>query len=164
MKIYLFLTVSLISFCLKAQDHTNIKKPNIIFILSDDHATDAISAYSDRFAELSPTPNIDRIAKEGAIINNAFSTNAICGPSRASIITGKYSHINNYYKNYKGGYFDGNQWTFPKELQDSGYQTALVGKWHLASEPQGFDYYKYHIAKGEQGLYWDPIYNDNGKT
>ena len=98
MKIYLFLTVSLISFCLKAQDHTNIKKPNIIFILSDDHATDAISAYSDRFAELSPTPNIDRIANEGAIINNAFSTNAICGPSRASIITGKYSHINNYYK------------------------------------------------------------------
>jgi len=164
MKIYLFFIISLISFYLKAQDQTNVKKPNIIFILSDDHATDAISAYSDRFAELSPTPNIDRIANEGAIINNAFSTNAICGPSRASIITGKYSHVNNYYKNYKGGYFDGNQWTFPKALQDSGYQTALVGKWHLASEPQGFNYYKYHIAKGEQGLYWDPVYNDNGKT
>lgn len=152
------------SFYLKAQDQTNVKKPNIIFILSDDHATDAISAYSKRFARLSPTPNIDRIANEGAILKNAFSTNAICGPSRASIITGKYSHINNYYKNYKGGYFDGDQWTFPKELHKFGYQTALVGKWHLASVPQGFDYYKYHISKGEQGVYWNPIYNDNGKT
>ena len=140
------------------------EKPNIIFILSDDHATNAISAYNDRFKEIAPTPNIDRIANEGAILTNAFSTNAICGPSRASIITGKYSHKNGYYKNYKGGYFEGNQWTYPKAFQASGYQTALVGKWHLASEPQGFDYYKYHIDHGEQGVYWNPSYNENGKT
>lgn len=138
-------------------------KPNIIFILSDDHATDAISAYSDRFKQIAPTPNIDRIAHEGAILKNTFSTNAICGPSRASIITGKHSHINKYYKNYQGGYFDGSQWTFPKELQQAGYETALVGKWHLASTPQGFDYYKYHIDHGEQGVYWNPTYNENSK-
>ena len=109
------------------------KRPNVIFILSDDHATNAITAYSNRFKEISPTPNIDRIAKEGAILTNTFSTNAICGPSRASIITGKYSHENGYYKNYKGGYFNGDQWTYPKELQKNGYKTALIGKWHLAS-------------------------------
>ena len=147
-----------------AQEKKQTKsKPNIIFILSDDHATDAISAYSDRFKDLAPTPNIDRIAEEGAILNNMFSTNAICGPSRASIITGKYSHENGYYKNYKGGYFDNTQWTYPKALQKFGYQTAMVGKWHLASEPTGFDYFKYHIDHGEQGVYWDPTYIENGK-
>ncbi|HBK84021.1 MAG TPA: sulfatase, partial [Flavobacterium sp.] len=103
-----------------------------------------------------------KIAQEGAILKNAFCTNGICGPSRASIITGKYSHINKYYKNYQGGYFDGSQWTFPKALQQGGYQTALVGKWHLASTPEGFDYYKYHIDHGEQGVYWNPTYNENG--
>jgi len=90
-------------------------------------------------------------------------TNAICGPSRAAILTGKYSHVNGYFKNYKGGVFNNQQWTYPQSLQASGYQTALIGKWHLVSEPIGFDYYKYHISKGEQGLYWDPVYNDNGK-
>lgn len=140
------------------------KRPNIIFILSDDHATSAITAYDKRFEKIAPTPNIDKIAKEGAILKNTFSTNAICGPSRASIITGKYSHVNKYYKNYQGGYFDGSQWTFPKALQNGGYQTALVGKWHLASKPEGFDYYKYHIDHGEQGVYWDPTYNENGTS
>ena len=158
-----------ILFCLTCSCFVNCQntertsqRPNIIFILSDDHATNAISAYSDRFKEIAPTPNIDRIANEGAILTNAYSTNAICGPSRASIITGKYNHINGYYKNYQGGYFDGIQWTYPKALQNSGYQTALVGKWHLASEPQGFDYYKYHIDHGEQGVYWNPTYSENG--
>jgi len=141
-----------------------IKKPNIVFILSDDHATNAITAYNDRFKGIAETPNIDKIANEGAILTNAFSTNAICGPSRASIITGKYSHINKYYKNYKGGYFDGSQWTYPKALKKAGYQTALIGKWHLASAPQGFDYYKYHIDHGEQGVYWDPTYSENGTS
>tara|TARA_B100000900_G_scaffold247694_1_gene210745 strand:- start:2682 stop:4265 length:1584 start_codon:yes stop_codon:yes gene_type:complete len=139
------------------------KRPNIIFILSDDHTTNAISAYGGLYKDIAPTPNIDRIADEGAILNNTFATNSICGPSRASILTGTYSHINGYYKNYKGGVFDNSQWTFPQELQKSGYNTALVGKWHLASEPVGFDYYKYHISRGQQGFYWDPIYNDNGK-
>ena len=139
------------------------KRPNIIFILSDDHTTNAISAYGGLYKDIAPTPNIDRIANEGAILNNTFATNSICGPSRASILTGTYSHINGYYKNYKGGVFDNSQWTFPQELQKSGYNTALVGKWHLASEPVGFDYFKYHISRGQQGFYWDPIYNDNGK-
>jgi arylsulfatase A-like enzyme len=146
------------------QESTVLKKPNIIFILSDDHATNAITAYSNRFKTIAPTPNIDKIAHEGAILTNAFSTNAICGPSRASILTGTYSHVNNYYKNYQGGRFDGSQWTYPKALQNAGYQTALVGKWHLASEPQGFDYFKYHIDHGEQGVYWNPTYNENGKS
>ena len=138
-------------------------RPNIIFILSDDHTTNAISAYGGIYKDIAPTPNIDRIANEGAILKNTFATNSICGPSRASILTGTYSHVNGYYKNYKGGVFDNTQWTFPQELQKSGYNTALVGKWHLASEPVGFDYYKYHISRGQQGFYWDPIYNDNGK-
>lgn len=139
------------------------EKPNIIFILSDDHATNAITAYIDRFKGMAETPNIDKIAKDGAILRNAFSTNAICGPSRASIITGKYSHVNGYYKNFQGGLFNADQWSYPKALKESGYKTALVGKWHLASVPQGFDYYKYHLDHGEQGVYWNPTYSENGK-
>ena len=158
----LLLICSVILIGCNTKEVENQKQPNIIFILSDDHATNAISAYSDRFEEIAPTPSIDRLANEGAILYNAYSTNAICGPSRASIITGKYNHINQYYKNYKGGYFNGDQWTYPKALQSAGYETALVGKWHLASEPQGFDYYKYHTDHGEQGVYWNPTYSENG--
>lgn len=157
----ILLLVAFLTAC--TQDQNSSKNtPNIIFILSDDHATNAITAYSDRFEGIAPTPHIDQIANEGAILTNAFSTNAICGPSRASIITGKYSHINGYYKNYKGGYFNSDQWSYPKALQKAGYQTALIGKWHLASEPKGFDYYKYHIDHGEQGVYWNPTYSENG--
>ncbi|WP_430812633.1 MULTISPECIES: sulfatase family protein [unclassified Carboxylicivirga] len=141
-----------------------VEKPNILFIMTDDHASHAISAYGGIYSKIAPTPNIDRLANEGVLMNNVFCTNAICGPSRAAILTGKYSHMNGYLKNYKGGRFDNTQWTFPKELQANGYQTAIVGKWHLASEPTGFDYYKYHVARGEQGFYWNPVYNDNGDT
>ena len=139
------------------------KKPNIIFILSDDHTTNAISSYGGIYKDIAPTPNIDKIAGDGAILKNVFATNSICGPSRASILTGTYSHVNGYYKNYKGGVFNNNLWTFPQELQKSGYNTALVGKWHLASEPVGFDYFKYHVSRGQQGFYWNPVYNDNGQ-
>ena len=161
----LFLLVFLLS-TLKNYGQKEIdskKPPNIVFIFSDDHATNAISAYGGIFKALAPTPNIDRIANEGAILTNTLCTNAICGPSRASILTGKYSHVNGYYKNYKGGVFDSKQWTYPQALKKAGYQTALVGKWHLASKPVGFDYYKYHVAQGQQGLYWNPVYNDNGQ-
>ena len=167
MNLLLKLFISLIlltSIGIKNNSKTNSQnRPNIIFILSDDHTTNAISAYGGIYKDIAPTPNIDRIANEGAILKNTFATNSICGPSRASILTGTYSHVNGYYKNYKGGVFDNTQWTFPQELQKSGYNTALVGKWHLASEPVGFDYYKYHVSRGQQGFYWDPIYNDNGK-
>lgn len=161
-KVFSLLLIFSTVFVLAQNKNEQSKRPNIIFILSDDHATKAITAYSDFFKTLAPTPNLDRIANEGAILTNALCTNAICGPSRAAIITGKYSHINKYYKNTKGGNFDGSQWTYPKELQKNGYQTALVGKWHLASEPQGFDYFKYHIEHGEQGVYWNPTYSENG--
>jgi len=159
--ILFFYTINL--FCHSQVLPKNKKPPNIVFIFSDDHATNAISAYGGLFRDIAPTPNIDRIASEGTLLKNALCTNAICGPSRASILTGKYSHVNGYYKNYKGGVFENAQWTFPQALKTAGFQTALVGKWHLASEPVGFDYYKYHISKGQQGFYWDPVYNDNGQ-
>ena len=140
------------------------ERPNIIFIMSDDHAAHAITAYGGIYDELAPTPNIDRLAEEGMLMRNVFCTNAICGPSRACILTGKYNHINGYYKNESGGQFNADQWTFPEELQKNGYQTALFGKWHLGSEPRGFDYFKYHQGAGQQGFYWDPVYNENGQA
>jgi arylsulfatase A-like enzyme len=139
------------------------KRPNIIYIMSDDHAAQAISAYGGIYDSIAPTPNIDRLANEGILFNNVFCTNAICGPSRAAILTGKYSHINGYYKNESGGQINSDQWTFPEELQRNGYRTALIGKWHLGSEPKGFDHFKFHSNAGQQGSYWDPEYNENGK-
>ena len=100
--------------------------PNILFIMTDDHALKAISAYDDNLIH---TPNIDRIAKEGALFTQAFATNSICAPSRATILTSKFSHLNGQKDNH--AIFDGNQQTFPKLLQNYGYQTALIGKWHL---------------------------------
>ena len=138
--------------------------PNILFIMTDDHAAHAISAYGGIFDSLAPTPNIDRLADEGTLLNNVFCTNAICGPSRAAILTGKFSHQNGFYKNHQGGKFDSSQWTFPQEFQRKGYRTALFGKWHLGTEPVGFDYFKYHNNKGQQGTYYDPIYNENGQN
>ena len=90
---------------------TELSQPNIIYIMSDDHASHAISAYEGIYAEVAPTPNIDRLASEGALFTNTFCTNSICGPSRASILTGKYSHQNGFYKNEGGHPFDGSQVT-----------------------------------------------------
>ncbi len=128
--------------------------PNIVFIMSDDHAYQAISSYDGR---LNQTPNIDRLAEEGMRFTQSFVTNSICGPSRAVMLTGKYSHINGHIDNNVA--FDGSQQTFPKLLQKAGYQTAIVGKWHLKSEPTGFDYY--NILPG-QGHYYNPDFIENG--
>ena len=144
------------------KDTLSIQKPNIIYIMADDLTTQAISAYGGIYSDIAPTPNMDRIAKEGMLFQDVLCTNAICGPSRAAILTGNYSNINGYYKNESGGKFDETQWTFPQEFQKNGYQTSLFGKWHLGSEPKGFDEFKYHNSAGQQGHYWDPIYNENG--
>lgn len=125
--------------------------PNIIFIMSDDHAFQAISAYGHKLGKLAPTPNIDRIAKNGVIFQNNFCTNSICGPSRAVILTGKHSHINGFRMN--GERFDGSQPTLPKQLKKLGYETAMIGKWHLHGKPTGFDHWE---ILNDQGNYYNP--------
>jgi arylsulfatase A-like enzyme len=134
------------------------KQPNILFILSDDHAYQAVSAYNDP-RHLVETPHIDRLAREGMRFDRCIVPNSICGPSRASILTGKYSHINGFYNNTNSK-FDGSQPTFPKLLQSTGYQTALFGKWHLVSDPTGFD--DWEILPG-QGVYYSPPMIHNGR-
>lgn len=134
------------------------KPPNILFLFSDDLAYQAISAYGDK-RKLLDTPHIDRIGKEGMRFDRCLVTNSICGPSRASILTGKYSHLNGFYNN-SNSRFDGSQQTFPKLLQGAGYSTAIIGKWHLISDPTGFDHW--HILPG-QGLYYNPPMIRNGE-
>ena len=137
------------------------KGPNILFIFSDDHAEAAISAYGSHLAKSAPTPNLDRIAKEGAIFKNSFCANSICGPSRACILTGLHSHTNGFLDN-NNSRFDGTQTTFPQLIQKEGYQTAMIGKWHLVSNPTGFNYWE--ILPG-QGAYYNPdfIQMDNSR-
>ncbi|MCB9384446.1 MAG: sulfatase [Bryobacterales bacterium] len=130
------------------------ERPNIIFIFSDDHAYQALSAYGHG---LNHTPNIDRLAREGMLFRAAMVTNSICAPSRAVILTGKYSHLNTVTNNRD--VFDGEQQTFAKLLQKAGYQTAIVGKWHLKSEPTGFDYWE--VLPG-QGHYYNPEFRTAG--
>ncbi|HSW27921.1 MAG TPA: sulfatase [Longimicrobiales bacterium] len=131
-------------------------RPNILFIMSDDHAYQAISAYG---GGLNVTPSIDRLAEEGVRFTRSFVTNSICGPSRAVLLTGKYSHVNGFKDNYSS--FDGAQETFPKILQRAGYATAVFGKWHLESDPTGFDYW--NILPG-QGHYYNPDFIRMGQT
>ena len=139
-----------------------MERPNILFLFSDDHAPNAISCYPGGILdEIAPTPGIDRIAKEGLMFTNSFCCNAICGPSRAAILTGKHSHINGFVDN-NSSHFDGLQQTFPQLLGKSGYQSAMIGKWHLHSNPVGFDFWR--ILPG-QGAYYNPdfIEMDNSR-
>lgn len=131
------------------------QRPNILFIFTDDHASHAMSCYGSK---VNQTPNLDRIAREGMRFDNCFCTNSICGPSRAVILTGKHSHLNGFKQN--GNKFDGSQQTFPKLLRKNGYQTAIVGKWHLATEPTGFDYSEILVG---QGPYYNPPMIRNGE-
>ena len=163
-KTILLLTFLVIITSCISEKRTPLKKPNIIYIMADDLTTQAISAYGGIYKDIAPTPNIDKVAKEGMLFQDVLVTNSICGPSRAAILTGNYSNLNGYYKNESGGKFDDSKWTFPQEFQKSGYKTALFGKWHLGTEPVGFDTFKYHNASGQQGNYWNPLYNDNGKN
>lgn len=133
------------------------KPMNIVFIMTDDHSYQTISAYGESY---NSTPNIDRIGKEGVVFTNSFVANSISGPSRACILTGKHSHKNGYMNNIDCT-FDGSQQTFPKLLQQAGYETAIVGKWHLISEPTGFDYWNILIGQGE---YYNPTFINNGDT
>lgn len=133
------------------EDH----RPNIIFIMTDDHSYQTMSAYDDRFIK---TPNLDRLAQEGVRFTNSFVTNSICGPSRAVMLTGKHNHLNGQIDNTVR--FDSTQATFPKYLQQLGYQTALIGKWHLRSEPAGFDNWEVLVA---QGNYYNTDFIENGE-
>jgi len=141
--------------CTGCQENKEIKKLNILYIMSDDHSFQTISAYDQRYIQ---TPNIDRIGQEGVIFRNSFVANSISGPSRACMLTGKHSHKNGFTDNMHT--FDGSQQTYPKLLQQAGYQTAMVGKWHLTSEPTGFDYWNILIGQGD---YYNPTFIDNGE-
>lgn len=138
----------LLIFSCTSSEEVKSERPNIIFIMSDDHAYQAISAYDNTLIE---TPNIDRIAKMGMLFTQASVTNSICAPSRATILTGKHSHLNGKIDNHFP--FDTTNVTFPQLLQQAGYQTAMFGKLHFGNNPKGFDQFK--ILPG-QGSYYNP--------
>lgn len=145
-----------LSSCQNADKSSENERPNILFIMSDDHAYQAISAYQDHLIQ---TPNIDRIANEGILFSNACVTNSICAPSRAVILTGKHSHINGKIDNHFP--FDTTQITFPQLFQEAGYQTAMFGKLHFGNSPKGIDEFK--ILPG-QGNYYNPDFITNEGT
>lgn len=132
------------------------ERPNIVVMMTDDHTIQALSCYGSVLVD---TPNLDRLADEGMLFDRCYVPNAISGPSRACIITGKYSHVNGFTDNSRT--FDGDQQTFPKILHENGYQTAMIGKWHLNSAPQGFDRWSILVGQGE---YYSPDFIENGDT
>ncbi|MFP6586408.1 MAG: sulfatase [Pirellulaceae bacterium] len=145
----------------QAKDKSNVtganstaQRPNILFLFSDDHAIKSISAYGGPLADVAPTPSIDQLARQGAVFLNSFCANSICGPSRATILTGKHSHKNGFMRNTGKG-LDQTQWTVAKELHAHGYNTAVIGKWHLKTTPVGFDHWE--IFPG-QGSYYNPVF------
>ncbi len=137
---------------------TQGKKPNILYIMSDDHAAHGISAYGGRLAKIAPTPNLDRLAKEGALFKNAFCTNSICSPSRACVLTGQYNHTNGAV-DLSGKVLPGKQ-MLAIEMAKAGYETAMIGKWHLKVEPKDFNYYC--VLPG-QGKYHGPSFRIRGE-
>jgi len=149
--LFLFFVVSCTSYQKK-------EKPNILFIMSDDHTSQAFGIYNSRLASLNPTPNLDRIAREGMIFENVFCNNAICTPSRASIITGQYPQTNGVLD--LTGKIPVERQYLPEEMRKLGYQTAMIGKWHLREEPGAFDYY--NVLPG-QGRYFDPTTRESSK-
>jgi arylsulfatase A-like enzyme len=134
-----------------------VDRPNILYIMSDDHAAHAISAYGSRLAQIAPTPNIDRLAKEGVLFRNAFCTNSICSPSRACVLTGQYNHINGSFD--LGGRVNPGKQMLAVQMGKAGYHTAMIGKWHLKAEPADFDYYC--VLPG-QGKYHNPEFRIRG--
>jgi len=133
-------------------------KPNILFIMADDHTSQTWGCYGLRLSKYARTPHIDRIAAEGAMLRNSFCTNSICVPSRATILTGQYSHVNG--ATTLGGRLDPEADNVAKHLKAAGYETAIVGKWHLKNQPAGFDYY--NVLHG-QGRYHNPVLWETGK-
>ncbi|ANH83858.1 hypothetical protein A8C56_10915 [Niabella ginsenosidivorans] len=154
-RLLFFIIFILASVIGSAQQNEHTGKPNIILIVSDDHAYQAISAYQKNLIQ---TPNIDRIGAEGVVMDHAYVTNSVCSASRAVILTGKYSHINGLRDN--GTFFNGAQQTLPKILKQYGYKTAIIGKWHLWSDPTGFDYWNILPA---QGHYYNPPFVKMGR-
>jgi N-acetylglucosamine-6-sulfatase len=134
-------------------------KPNILYIMSDDHTSQAFGVYGSRVARLNPTPTIDRLAHEGILFENCFCTNSICTPSRACIMTGQYSQANGV-QDLNGRLKPENQY-LAHEMKKLGYETAMIGKWHLKEAPEAFDYY--NVLYG-QGSYFDPILYEKGST
>ena len=128
-------------------------RPNIVFIMSDDHAYQAISAYGSELSKLAPTPNIDRIAKNGAIFTQSFVGNSLCGPSRATLLTGRHSHAHGFRQN--GDQFDNRVWVWPRALSQAGYATAIFGKWHLNYSPEGIGFDDWKVLD-DQGEYYNP--------
>lgn len=151
-----FLTVACTGRLWASQRTGRKKTPNILYIMSDDHAAHAISAYKSRLAKVAPTPNIDRLADEGILFENCFCTNSICVPSRATILTGQYSQTNGALD--LGGRLESERQYLPRLMKQAGYETAMIGKWHLKEEP-AFDYYC--VLPG-QGSYFNPILRESG--